>query len=57
NFRYFKRVLCIISSPPFYTKYVHLPSANSPLDPFLAQNPKFASYFDSAVAAIDGTHI
>ncbi|KAL7277973.1 hypothetical protein ACG7TL_007926 [Trametes sanguinea] len=56
-YMYFKRVLMIVSAPPFYTKYVFLPSANSPLHPFLASNPKFAAYFPGAVAAIDGTHI
>ncbi|KAI0370310.1 hypothetical protein BV20DRAFT_931305, partial [Pilatotrama ljubarskyi] len=50
-------VLMIVSSSPFYTKYVHLPRFDAPLHLFLAANPKFATYFRGAAAAIDGTHI
>ncbi|KAH9892915.1 hypothetical protein C8Q73DRAFT_621970, partial [Cubamyces lactineus] len=55
--KYFKHVLMIVSSPPFYTKYIFLPPADSPLHPCLASTPKFAAYFQGAVVAINGTHI
>lgn len=55
--RYFKRVLFVSSSQPFYTNHVHLPTAEDPIHPFIANNPKFASYFSGALGAIDGTHI
>ncbi|KAI0349800.1 hypothetical protein OH77DRAFT_1577479 [Trametes cingulata] len=55
--KYFKRVLLIVSSPLFYTKYVYLPQIDDPLDPFLASNPKFTTYFPGAQGAMDGTHI
>ncbi|KAI0686914.1 hypothetical protein C8T65DRAFT_544873, partial [Cerioporus squamosus] len=54
--KYFKLVLSIVSSQLFYTTYVSLPPANR-VDPFIGENPKFASYFGDALGAIDGTHI
>ncbi|KAI0745579.1 hypothetical protein C8Q76DRAFT_597489, partial [Earliella scabrosa] len=55
--KYFKRVLQIISSQPFYTKHVCLPTPDDPLHPYIASNPKFVPYFNGALGAIDGTHI
>ncbi|RDX40429.1 hypothetical protein OH76DRAFT_1423696 [Lentinus brumalis] len=52
----YKLVLSIISSQPFYTTYVSLPPADQ-VNPFIGENPKFASYFGDALDAIDGTHI
>jgi len=55
--RYFKHILQIFSSPPFYTAYVALPTDSMPSSPVIASNPKFSPFFDDALGAIDGTHI
>jgi hypothetical protein len=47
----------VFSSPPFYTKYVHLPGANDPISPRIRHNPKLWPYFKDALGAIDGSHI
>jgi hypothetical protein len=49
-------MLFIFSSPPFYTEYVHLPTAND-VPSSIHNNPKFWSFFKDALAAIDGSHI
>jgi DDE superfamily endonuclease len=43
--------------PPFYTLYLQLPEADSPIPPKIRDNPKFHPFFDGALGAIDGTHI
>lgn len=55
--RYFKEMLLIFSSQPFYTKYVHLPTANDPVSPKIRNNPRFWPYFKDALGALDGCHI
>ena len=50
-------MLMIFSSPPFYSKYVHLPTANDPTPPQIRNNPKFWPFFRNAIGAIDGSHI
>jgi hypothetical protein len=55
--RYFKRILNTFSSPPIYSLYVRLPSADSPTPPEVLQNAKYYPYFADAIGAIDGTHI
>jgi DDE superfamily endonuclease len=47
----------IFSSPPFYVKYVHLPTANSGVPPEIRSNPKFWPFFKDCLGAIDGSHI
>jgi len=46
-----------LSSPPFYTKYVYLPSEMMPTPDEIKDNPKFYPFFSDALGAIDGTHI
>jgi hypothetical protein len=55
--RYFRAVLDVTSSGPFYTKYVQLPEDSSPVPDYIAANPKFSPFFNNALGAIDGTHI
>lgn len=50
-------MLFIFSSPPFYTKYIHLPTADDPTPSKIRQNPKFWPYFKDALGALDGSHI
>jgi len=33
------------------------PTQNTPLDPYIAENPKFYPFFKGALEALDGTHI
>lgn len=54
---YFRLMLTIFSSPPFYTNYVHLPCGTDPIPPEIRDNPKRYPFFCDAIGAIDGTHI
>lgn len=55
--RYYKKILFALSSPPLYTKYVYLPTADTPVPPKIQSNPKWYPFFKDAIGAIDGTHI
>ncbi|KAJ7718236.1 hypothetical protein B0H16DRAFT_1217627, partial [Mycena metata] len=55
--KYFRRVLIAVSSPPFYTQYVRLPSARDPIPESIRSNPKFFPFFKDAIGSMDGTHI
>ncbi|KAF8987876.1 hypothetical protein BDQ17DRAFT_1258144 [Cyathus striatus] len=55
--KYFCKILHAVSSGPFFHKYVHLSSADDPVNSFIQSQPKFYPYFSSAIGAIDGTHI
>jgi len=57
NFSYFHKMLHIFSSPPFYTKYVHLPTADDPVPSHIHNNPKFWPFFKDTLGALDGSHI
>ena len=57
GFSYFRKMLFIFSSPPFYTEYVHLPTIHDPVPSPILNNPKFWPFFKDALAAIDGSHI
>jgi DDE superfamily endonuclease len=46
-----------VSSPPFYTKYVHLPRASEATPSSILNNPKFFPFFQNALGGMDGTHI
>ena len=50
-------MLIIFSSPPFYTTYVRLPTAEDPVPPRIADDPRFFPFLKDTVGAIDGTHI
>ncbi|THU81626.1 hypothetical protein K435DRAFT_581956, partial [Dendrothele bispora CBS 962.96] len=55
--KYFCHILNALSSPPFYTIYVCLPSTNAPTPDFIQCNPKFFPFWTDAIGAIDGSHI
>jgi hypothetical protein len=55
--RYFQEILFALSSPPFYSKYVYLPSDTTPIPDEIRNNTKFYPFFNGALGAIDGTHI
>jgi hypothetical protein len=55
--RYFRKILEIFSSPPFYTTYVRLPTIQDPTPPEIRNNPKFWPFLKGALGAIDGSHI
>ena len=57
QFSYFRKILIILSSPPFYNKYVRLPCASDPCPPEIRHNPKFWPFFKDTLGAIDGSHI
>jgi hypothetical protein len=50
-------MLFLFSSPPFYTKFVRLPTADDPVSLKIHLNPKFWPFFKDALGAIDGSHI
>lgn len=47
----------MVSSGPFYQKYVQLPPANGPVPEPIRRNEKFYPFFKNAIGAMDGTHI
>lgn len=57
SFRSFCTVLYALSSPPFYTTYVRLPTINDPVPFEIETNPKYFPFFQDAIGAMDGTHI
>ncbi|KZP22972.1 hypothetical protein FIBSPDRAFT_667502, partial [Athelia psychrophila] len=54
--KYFKRMLYIFSSPPFYNRWVRLPGVDEPVDPQISKSAKL-HFFKGALGAIDGSHI
>lgn len=50
-------ILFALSSPPFYTTYVHLPTVDDAVPSQILSNPKFFPFFEGAIGAMDGTHI
>jgi DDE superfamily endonuclease len=56
-YRYFRQILFTLSSAPFYTRYVFLPSDITPIPDEIRNNSKFYPFFAGALGAIDGTHI
>lgn len=57
NSRYFRKILFIFASPPFYTTYVRSPNDTDDVSSNIRNNPKFWPYFKDAIGAIDGSHI
>ncbi|KAJ3727452.1 hypothetical protein C8R42DRAFT_550407, partial [Lentinula raphanica] len=55
--KYFREILFAVSSDPFYSHFVVLPTNEDPPNMTLASNPKLWPFFEDAVGAIDGTHI
>jgi DDE superfamily endonuclease len=54
---YFRKLLTIFSSRPFYSTFVRLPTAHDPVPPQIRNNPKFWPFFKNCLGALDGTHI
>ena len=54
--RYFRKILYIFASPPFYMLHVQFPEQGS-IPQKIRQNPKFWPYFKGVIGAIDGSHI
>jgi len=55
--RCFNQILNAVTSPAFYVTYVKLPTQSTPLESYIADNPKFYPLFKGALGALDGTHI
>jgi hypothetical protein len=55
NFRYVHKVLDLIVCTSFYSRYVKLPEAKTPVE--IKENPKLYPYFDHCLGAVDGSHI
>jgi hypothetical protein len=56
DYSYFKKILYSVSSAPFYTNFIQLPTGEL-VPPKIHQNPKFWPYFCNTISAIDGSHI
>ena len=56
RFKYFKWILQALLTPPFYTACVLLPKSDLPT-PEIQESSRFYPFFESALGAIDGTHI
>ena len=57
NHRVIHCLLDMITSENFYAVYIKLPNENTPLSPFIRDNPKFYPFFKDCDGALDGTHI
>src|SRR5882724_189523 len=55
--RCFKKILNAVTSPAFYNSCVTIPTQSTPLESYIADNPKFYPFFKGALGALDGTHI
>jgi hypothetical protein len=54
---YFRKVLRVVTSDPFYSHYVHLPCHDAPVPKEIRHNYRWWPYFQSVLGALDGTHI
>jgi hypothetical protein len=54
---HFRKILDILSSPEFYTKYVCIPAADDPPPKEIRQNTKWWPHFRNVLGVLDGTHI
>jgi DDE superfamily endonuclease len=54
--RYFRKMVAIFTSPPFYARYVQQPTADHPTPHQIRSNRKFFPFFHDAIGAIDGCH-
>ncbi|KIL63873.1 hypothetical protein M378DRAFT_39423, partial [Amanita muscaria Koide BX008] len=55
--KYFKQMVKIFSSQPFYTKHVCQPASYNDSTHPLRHQPKLYPFFRHALGAIDGSHI
>ncbi|KAJ7234741.1 hypothetical protein B0H12DRAFT_993613, partial [Mycena haematopus] len=53
--KYFCETLNAFTDPDFYNRYVHLPTATTPLPQLFIDNPIFFPFFENALGGIDGT--
>src|SRR5882672_1244621 len=54
-FRCFNLILNSVTSQAFYNVYIKQPTLTTPLDPYIANHPKFYPFFQDALGAVDGT--
>jgi hypothetical protein len=54
---YFRRMVLVLSSPPFYTRHIQLPGNNDLCPPEIHNNLKFWPFFEDVLGALDGSHI
>ncbi|KIK95954.1 hypothetical protein PAXRUDRAFT_139571, partial [Paxillus rubicundulus Ve08.2h10] len=55
--KYFNNIFNVFSHPNIYNKYVCLPHVDDPTPPEILHDPRFYPAFQSAIGAINGTHI
>lgn len=56
-FRYFHRILNMLTSKAVYTSYVRLPAESSPTPHEIERDSKLYPFFKDCLGALDGTHI
>jgi len=49
-------MLYTFSSKLFYSDFVRQPQSTDSCSPYIFSNPKFNSFFENAISAMDGTH-
>ncbi|KIN94544.1 hypothetical protein M404DRAFT_95897, partial [Pisolithus tinctorius Marx 270] len=54
--RYFRKILFILSSSPFYSTYVKMPGADD-IQPKIRGDKRFWLYFKDVIGALDRSHI
>jgi hypothetical protein len=54
---YFRRMVLVLSSPPFYTRHIQLPGNNNLCFPEIRNNSKFWPFFEDVLSALNGSHI
>ena len=55
--KFFHHMLGIFSTEPFYTMYINLPNAHTPLSWRIHNNLKMSPFFDHALGTLNGFHI
>ena len=53
---YFRHILSIMSSHPFFTRLVVLPTPATPMPDIICYNPRFWPWFQGALGALDSSH-
>lgn len=55
--RCFRQVLQAFVSPDFQARYIRQPTADTPLHPYIFDDPKLFPFFRNCIGAMDGTHV
>src|SRR5262249_49256231 len=55
--RYFRKMVIIFATQPFYTEFVQQPTSQDPIPSQICNNPKYFPYFKDSIGALDGSHI